>query len=396
MSFRACIIGGSLGGLFVGHFLRRAGWEISIHERTETPLSGRGAGIVTYPELEEMVHTCVGKKVPLGITINNRIVQSKNGSIIAKKLYPQVMASWEWLFNLLFDALKPQEYFLGSNCVGAKNTGNGAVLYFDDNSKIEADIAIFADGIYSEHRNHIDSDAKLEYAGYVAWRGIVKANELSSEALNILGDNFAFALPHRQQLLTYPVSRPYSSERSVNYVWYRPASKKRLLKSWLQGNSGVQYEVGIPPHEIRKAVIDQICEDAQRDMPKAFAELVGKTKQPLIQPIYDLTSASMRNDRLLMLGDAAFSARPHVGMGVTKVAEDARLLGEKLTKPESLEDALAEWEEVRHTVGKFIVQRGRDLGSYWQGDDAEDPPEIDEIMANSALRVTDIPDYPLK
>ena len=55
MSLRACIIGGSLGGLFVGHFLRRAGWEISIHERTETPLSGRGAGIVTYPELEAMV-----------------------------------------------------------------------------------------------------------------------------------------------------------------------------------------------------------------------------------------------------------------------------------------------------------------------------------------------------
>ena len=72
------------------------------------------------------------------------------------------------------------------------------------------------------------------------------------------------------------------------------------------------------------------------------------------------------------------------------------LKSEKLTKPESLEDALAEWEEVRHTVGKFIVQRGRDLGSYLAGDDAEDPPEIGEIMANSALRVTDIPDYPLK
>ena len=394
MSLRACIIGGSLGGLFVGHFLRRAGWEISIHERTETPLSGRGAGIVTYPELEAMVHTCIGKQVSLGITINNRIVQDKDGSIIAKKFYPQVMASWEWLFNLLFDALQPNEYFLGSNCVGAANSGNGAILYFEDNSKIEADIAIFADGIHSEHRNHVDPQAKLEYAGYVAWRGIVKANELSNDTLKILGDNFAFALPHRQQLLTYPVSRPHSPERSVNYVWYRPAPKEGLLKKWLHGNSGVQYDGGIPPHEIRKSVIDAICDDAKRDMPTAFAELVRKTQQPLIQPIYDLISDRMREDRLLMLGDAAFSARPHVGMGVTKVAEDARLLGEKLNKPEVLEDALAEWEKARRTVGRFIVQRGRALGSYLAGDHAEDPPEITEIMANSALRVTDIPDYP--
>ncbi len=86
MVSRACIIGGSLGGLFAGHFLKKAGWHVSIHERTETPLSGRGAGIATYPELEEMVHACTGKKVPLGITIDKRIVQDKDESIVAEKL----------------------------------------------------------------------------------------------------------------------------------------------------------------------------------------------------------------------------------------------------------------------------------------------------------------------
>ena len=394
MTLRACIIGGSLGGLFAGHFLKQAGWHISIHERTKTPLSGRGAGIATYPELEEMVHACIGKKVPLGITIDKRIVQDKDESIVAEKLYPQVMASWEWLFNLLFEALDPNEYVLGSNCISAENSENGARVYFEDGETIDADIAVFADGIHSEHRNLVDRTAQLEYAGYVAWRGIVEEGKLSASALTVLRNNFAFALPHRQQLLTYPIARPGSSHRSVNFVWYRPAPKDGLLKAWLLGKSGIQYDVGIPPQEIREEVTNGIRADADRDMPLAFAELVRKTKQPLIQPIYDLTSRRMREGRLLIIGDAAFSARPHVGMGVTKVAEDALLLGEKLTKVDRLDDALVEWEKARHMVGEFIVNRGRTLGSYLAGDHAEEPPHINEIMSNSALRIPDIPDYP--
>ena len=229
----------------------------------------------------------------------------------------------------------------------------------------------------------------------MAWRGIVEEKDLSPQAQVILGNHFAFALPHRQQLLTYPVARPNSQDRSVNYVWYRPAPRENVLRDWLLGKSGIQYEEGIPPQEIRDTVIEGIRSDAERDMPKAFSELVNKTEAPLIQPIYDLMASRMRNGRLLMLGDAAFSARPHIGMGVTKAADDARLLGYKLASSEIIEDALKDWELIRHRVGQFMVERGRALGSYLAGDDAEDPPSISDIMSNSALRITDIPNYPI-
>jgi 2-polyprenyl-6-methoxyphenol hydroxylase-like FAD-dependent oxidoreductase len=396
MSPIACIVGGSLGGLFAGHFLRLAGWQITIHERTEEPLSGRGAGIVTYPELATMVHTCIGRKAALGILCEKRIVQDKTESIIAEKIYPQVMASWEWLFNILFEALPPNAYHLGNNCIRAIDLGDSVELDFTSGEKIEADLAVFADGIYSEHRKLIDPYSKLEYAGYVAWRGIVEEKELSPSARAILRNHFAFALPHRQQLLTYPVARPQSEDRSINYVWYRPAPVKDVLKNWLLGKSGTQYEEGIPPHEIRDTVINAIRIDAERDMPKAFSELVNKTERPLMQPIYDLATSRMCKGRFLMIGDAAFSARPHVGMGVIKAAEDACLLGDRLANLTiSIEDSLAEWETARRKVGEFLVDRGRMLGSYLAGEHAEDPPGIIEIMSNSALRVTDIPDYPM-
>lgn len=48
---RAVVIGGSMGGLFAGILLRKAGWNVDIFERAGTALSGRGAGIVTHAEL---------------------------------------------------------------------------------------------------------------------------------------------------------------------------------------------------------------------------------------------------------------------------------------------------------------------------------------------------------
>ena len=50
---RAIVIGGSIGGLFAGLFLRKVGWDVSIHERAGEELGSRGAGIATHDELHE-------------------------------------------------------------------------------------------------------------------------------------------------------------------------------------------------------------------------------------------------------------------------------------------------------------------------------------------------------
>ena len=62
---------------------------------------------------------------------------------------------------------------------------------------------------------------------------------------------------------------------------------------------------------------------AQRLLAPQFAEVIHATADPFFQPIYDLESSRQVFGRLAILGDAAFVARPHVGMGVTKTAGDA-------------------------------------------------------------------------
>ena len=40
-----------MAGLFAGVLLQRAGWQVSIFERSESELASRGAGIATHDEL---------------------------------------------------------------------------------------------------------------------------------------------------------------------------------------------------------------------------------------------------------------------------------------------------------------------------------------------------------
>ena len=71
--------------------------------------------------------------------------------------------------------------------------------------------------------------------------------------------------------------------------------------------------------------------------------------------------------RTVLLGDAAFVARPHVGMGVTKAASDAMALADALREtPDDVAAALAGYERIRVEAGRAVVERGRQLGAYMQ------------------------------
>lgn len=49
----------------------------------------------------------------------------------------------------------------------------------------------------------------------------------------------------------------------------------------------------------------------------------------------------MAHGRAVILGDAAFVARPHVGMGVTKAALDAECLADAIMQTGDIDAALA-------------------------------------------------------
>ena len=86
--------------------------------------------------------------------------------------------------------------------------------------------------------------------------------------------------------------------------------------------------------------------------------------QPFFQPIYDLVSPSVAIGRVVLLGDAAFVARPHVGAGVTKAALDAICLAETIAESsDDLARALTRYDRERRRLGDWIAARGRGMGA---------------------------------
>src|SRR5207344_2316906 len=65
---------------------------------------------------------------------------------------------------------------------------------------------------------------------------------------------------------------------------------------------------------------------AQARLAPQFAEAIQRARIHFLQPIVDLESPRMVFGRVVVIGDAAFVARPHVAMGVPKAAGDALAL----------------------------------------------------------------------
>lgn len=367
MAKRAIVIGGSIGGLFAGLLLRRIGWDVSIHERAGEELGARGAGIVTHDELHAALSLATERNDAIGISVANRIVLGSDGSVVCETPRPQILASWDRVWQRL-RACSNEIYRHGSTLSSFDQNGQSVVAHFADGETLAADILVAADGIQSTVRKQLFPDAKPLYVGYIAWRGLVDETELSPQTKECLFSSFGFCLPPHEQMLGYPVDGPDiggRASRRYNYVWYRPAAPDHELQHLLKGSDGRQYIGAIPPDRLHPDIVAQMRRDADRLLAPAFAEIVEKTHQPLLQPIVDLETPAMTNGRVVLMGDAAFVARPHVGMGVTKAAGDAMTLA-SLLAAHKIDDALATYGTERLAYGQRIVRRARHLGAYMQ------------------------------
>ena len=370
-SKKAIIIGGSIGGLFAANLLLRAGWDVHVYEQVAAELESRGAGIVTHPELLDALREAgVMVDASLGIQVEERITLDSNGSQIRSLHYPQILTAWGRLFALLNTAFPSERYHGGKVLTAFDQNPSCVTAHFADGETVRADLLIAADGLRSKVRQTLVPNASPQYAGYIAWRGMVEESALSTRALKEMFPYFAFGLPEHEQMIAYPVAGKNNSvepgKRRYNFVWYRPADEATTLRDMVTDASGKIWPEGIPPPLIQAHHLAHARVAAQQVLAPQFAEMIEKTEHLFFQPVFDLESNQLAFGRIALLGDAAFVARPHVGMGVTKAAEDAQSLVQKLTAYDDLSTALEQYQTARLTSGKHIVARARGLGAYMQ------------------------------
>lgn len=369
---RILIVGGSLGGLFAANILHRAGHEIVLLEKSSETLDGRGAGIVTHAPLVralEMAGAIVDER--FGVAVTSRVALDTLGNPSARCEMPQVLTSWSRLYQMLREILPEHCYQSGVTVEHVLEDQHGVHAHCVDGRVFSAEMLVASDGLRSVIRAQFAPNAVALYAGYVGWRGVCEERVLSSFTRDSIFNCFGFGMPDGEQLIGYPVAGAHNStapnQRRFNFVWYRPARDSAALQALLSDADGQHYPLGIPPNKVDWRQVAEMRVAARGLLAPQFAEIIEKTAQPFLQPIFDVASEQIAFGRVVLMGDAAFVARPHVGMGVTKAGQDAMVLAQSIARLGATPDAALAYQAQRLPAGKRIVARGRHLGSYMQG-----------------------------
>jgi 2-polyprenyl-6-methoxyphenol hydroxylase-like FAD-dependent oxidoreductase len=368
---RVAIIGGSLVGLITGNLFHRAGWDVQVFERVTGNVEGRGAGITILPGLVEGFRAA-GAEVSersLGVELAARIALDKSGQVVAERAFAQVMTSWKRLYDELRKVFPQQNYRAGMTLQTIEQDDQKVTACFAEGERVDADLLVAADGLRSTVRNQLLPEAKPHYAGYIAWRCLTDERDLSSATHAQLFSRYSVCVAPGQQGVGYPVPGPGNSveagHRQYNTVWYCPVPEAGL-RALMTDDSGRYHANGIPPTLLSAHLRQQMIHQAAQVLAPQFAEAVRRARLHFFQPIVDLELPRLVFGRVVIIGDAAFTARPHVAMGVPKGAGDALALMKAVGMGGEPLAALAQFEAERLRIDRAIVARGRYLGGYME------------------------------
>jgi 2-polyprenyl-6-methoxyphenol hydroxylase-like FAD-dependent oxidoreductase len=369
---QALIIGGSLGGLFVGNLLCQIGWDVDIFERSAHDLDSRGGGIVLQPEVVEVFRRAGVdiRIVDLGVRSEYRTVFRPDGSIESKRFAPQTQTSWSLIYSTLKAACGDRNYHQAETLMRVDQDPKARTVtaHFEDGSCQTGHLLVGADGGNSTVRQQFWPTMRPTYAEYLAWRGLVPEDEMPPAAREMLHGDFGFANNKGSHILGYLVPGEHNDVRSghrlYNWVWYRVADE-RMLGEIMTDRDGHPRGYAIPEGLLADRWVEHIHREAENLLPLPFREVVQATTQPFAQAIRDLASDHMVVGRVVIIGDAAAIPRPHTAASTSKAAANALALADALqASPNDLPAALARWEPPQVALGKYLRQQGSQIGDY--------------------------------
>jgi 2,6-dihydroxypyridine 3-monooxygenase len=382
---RISIAGGSLGGLTAALLLRDLGHEVTVYERSEVELEQRGAGIGFLPDSARYLIERLD--LPWSqISTSTETIRylDRHGNRTHEIPHRYHFSSWNTVYRNLLTAFGRDRYLLNSEVTDRTEHEDAVDVHFADGRTVRSDLLVCADGVGSTFRRHLLPHVAHQYAGYVAWRGMVPEAALDPHITEALDDAITYYVYANSHILVYPIPGADGSlrrgERLINFVWYRNYLDGSDLRDVLIDRHGVQREMSLPPGAARADHVAEMRATARARLPGVIAEAVCATEEPFVQVVYDVEIDQMVFGRTCLIGDAAFVGRPHMAAGTAKAAANAWALAEALSAHPNVFDALQAWEPGQLELGRQLVARARRVGDRSQLHGTWDPTDPDLLF----------------
>ena len=367
---KVVVIGGSLGGLFNAIALRDLGYDVSVFEKSSGLMRDRGAGIVLQGEVTDLFRQYdIATIDDISVPVRDRRYFNHDSNVVQEGPMAQDMTSWDMLYRKLREKFPDDDYHTGAHFQRFE-TGERIIAHFDGGRSEECDLLIGADGPGSSVRQQILPGVVAEYAGYVAWRGVVPEADEPELAREFAG-RFTFFQASHTHNLCYLIPGASGStapgQRRINWVWYINAAPGPDLDRVLTDAEGLRREFSVPQGIVAPAMAAWLLGEADRILPPTCSRQGNATREPFVQTIHDLSVPKMAFERVCLTGDAAFVPRPHTAASTAKAASNAMALGDCLANADGdVVEALQHWEPDQLVIGRRLRDYGKRLGDQSQ------------------------------
>ncbi|KAI1079986.1 FAD binding domain protein [Whalleya microplaca] len=252
-------------------------------------------------------------------------------------------------------------YLTGERVTELQYTKDTVTVKFTDirtnqQESIDADLVIGADGVHSTVRRLVNAPVFQQYAGYVAWRGTLPEKLVSKETVQYLSDRISLQFSKHTYLLCYIIPTDAGNfqpgERLLNWVWYyNVAEDSSEMAEIFTDTTGQHHHNTVPRGLVREEVWERCRGDLLPRISPPFQELLQKTSSPFVTKIRDAicTTASFYDGKVVLVGDAFTTLRPHSGAAT----EQAAFHSNTLEKVYDGEMTLETW----NTVVRQFAQR---------------------------------------
>lgn len=339
---KTVIIGGGVAGLAMGIFLKHAGHQVVVNERSNET-NNRGNAFLMHDEgvsiLKELDRLALNQPIPGKFIDHFSLKNEKDEEIKLQKLDPWHCMKRSDVISYLNDLIPSECVVYGREFSHFIFVDEKAVAAVFKNGAVEyGDIFIGADGGGSLVRQSIFGPTAFTKTEVKEVLGILKDRELSQR----LGRRFT-KFQHEGKSINFGIIP--SSEADV--IWY------------------IQYDPSIMDTiEESPRAMSMFCAELLKDFPDLVQEVMAKDdfEETYIWHTRDFDLLpSFHQKNIVLIGDAAHLALPFTSAGTTNALVDAHTLCNLMSTDDDLESIFKQYHLLRASHVEKQIRMGREI-----------------------------------